>query len=95
MAYEIVNFRKKNYVFKPLAVSIYILLITKFHNSTIDLLYKAEKTFIWKVIKTKIKYNPICNCYEKGGIKDVGWRNKTRSTQCSWVIRLFEDHFDD
>ena len=37
-------------VFKSFAVSklIYLLLITKFHNNTIDLLYKIQKNFIWQ-----------------------------------------------
>ena len=37
-------------VFKSLAVSkvIHLLLITKLHNDTIDLLYKIPKTFIWQ-----------------------------------------------
>ena len=69
-------------VFKSLAVSkvIHILLITKLHNSTIDFLYKTQKTFIWQTIKAKIKHNIIC---KKGGIKDIDWRNKIASMQCS------------
>ena len=36
-------------VFKSLAVSklIHLLLISKLHNNTIDLLYKLHKSFIW------------------------------------------------
>ena len=43
-------------IFKSLAVSkvIYLLLIPKLHNNTIDLLYKIEKNFIWQVKKTTI-----------------------------------------
>ena len=72
-------------VFKSLAVSkvVHILLITKLHNSTIDFLYKTQKKFIWQTIKAKIKHNIICNCYKKGGIKDIDWGNEIASMQCS------------
>ena len=44
-------------IFKSLAVSkvIHLLLITKLHNNTIDLLYKTQKNFIWQGEKAKIK----------------------------------------
>ena len=51
MAYETVNFRRKNYgVRKSLAISkvMHLLLITKLHNNTIDLMYKIQKNFIWQ-----------------------------------------------
>ena len=44
-------------VFKSLAVSkvTHLLLITKLHNNTIHLLYKIQKSFIWRGKKAKIK----------------------------------------
>ena len=65
-------------VFKSSAVSkgIHLLLITKLHKNTIDLLYKIQKTFIWLGKKAKIKHGTLCNGYEKGGIKNVDLRNK-------------------
>ena len=74
-------------VFKSLAISkvIHHLLITKSHNLP----------FIWKGKRAKIKYSTLCNGYEKGGIKNVGLRNKIISMQCSWVRRLFKDDFHD
>ena len=70
-------------VFKSLAVSkvIHLLLITKLHNNTIDLLHKIQKNFIWQGEKAKIKHSTLCNGYEKGGIKNVDLRNKITSTQ--------------
>ena len=58
-------------VFKSLALSkvIHLLLITKLHINTIDLLYKIQKNFIWQGKKTKIKHSTLCNGYQKGGKK--------------------------
>ena len=80
-------------VFKSLAVSkvIHLLLITKLHNNTIDLLHKIQKHFIWQGKKGKIKHSTLCISYEKGGIENVDLRSKITSMQCSWVKRLFED----
>ena len=48
-------------VFKSLAVYkiIHLLLITKLHSNTIDLLYKIQKSFIWQGKKTKIKHSTL------------------------------------
>ena len=53
-------------VFKFLAVSkvIHLLLITKPHNNTIDLLHKIHKNFIWQGKKAKIKHSTLFNSYE-------------------------------
>ena len=84
-------------VLKSLVVSkvIHLLLITKLHNNTIDLLYKIQKHFIWQRKKAKIKHSTLCNGYEMGGIKNVDLRNKITNMQCCWVKRLFEDDFHD
>ena len=84
-------------VFTSIGVSkvIHLLLITKLHNNTIDLLYKIQKNFIWQGKKTKIKHSTLCYGYEKGGSKNVDLRNKITSTQCPWVKRLIEDDFHD
>ena len=84
-------------VFKSLAISkvVHLLLITKLHNNTIDLMYKIQKNFIWQGKKAKIKQSTLCNGYENGVSKNVDLRNKITSIQCSWVKRLFEDHFHD
>ena len=60
-------------VFISLSVSkvIDLLLTTKLHNSTIDLLHRIQKNFIWEEKKAKIKHSTLCNDYEKGGIKVV------------------------
>ena len=46
MAHKTVNFRIT--VFKSLAISkvVHLLLITKLHNNTIDLMYKIQRNFI-------------------------------------------------
>ena len=82
-------------VFKSLAVSknIHLLLITKPHNSTVDLFDKILKKIILPGKKANIKHSVLCNGYEKGGMKNVDLRNKITSIQCFWVKRLFEDDF--
>ena len=84
-------------VFKSLAISkvIHLLMITKLHNNTIDIMYKIQKNFIWQGKKAKIKHSTLYNGYENGGLKNVDLRNKITSIQCSWVKRLFEDDFHD
>ena len=73
-------------VFKSLAVYkiIHLLLITKLHSNTIDLLYKIQKSFIWQGKKAKIKHSTLCNGYEMGGIKNVDLRNKITS-----MVKIF------
>ena len=58
-------------IFKSLAVSkvLHLLLNTKLHNNTIDLLHKIQKNFIWEEKKAKIKHSTLCNGYEMGSIK--------------------------
>ena len=88
------NFRRRITVFKSLAISevMHILLITKLHNNTIDLMYKIQKKFIWQGKEAKIRYSTFCNRYENGDLKNVDL-NKITSIQCSGVKRLFEDDF--
>ena len=83
-------------VFEYLAVFkfIYLLLITKLYDNTIDL-NKIQKNFSWRGKKAKIKHSTLCNGYEKEGLKNVDLRNKITSTQCFQVKRLFEDDFQD
>ena len=55
MAHKTVNFRIT--VFKSLAISkvVHLLLITKLHDNTIDLMNRIQKNFIWQGKKAKIK----------------------------------------
>ena len=84
-------------VFKSRAISkvVHLLLITKLHSNTIDLMNKIQRNFICQGKKAKIKHSTLCNGYENGGLKNVDLRNKITSIQCSWVKRLFEDDFHD
>ena len=68
-------------VFKSLAISkvIHLLLITKLHNNTIDLMYKIQKNFMWQGKKAKIKHSIFCNGYENEGLKNVDLRNMITS----------------
>ena len=60
-------------VFKSVIVFkvLHLLLITKLHNNTIDLLYKIQQNFIWQAKKAKIKHSTLCNDHGKRGIKNV------------------------
>ena len=76
-------------VFKSLAVSkvIHLLLSTKRHNNTIDLLHKKQENFIWQGKKAKVKHSTLCNGYKMGGTKIADLRNVITSMQFSWVKR--------
>ena len=56
MAHETVNLEGRITVFKSLAISkvMHLLLITKLHNNTTDLMYKIQKSFIWQGKKAKL-----------------------------------------
>ena len=97
MAYKTVTLEGRIAVFKSLDVSkvIHLLLITKLHSNTIDLLYKIEKNFIWKGKNAKIQHSIPYNGYEKRGIQNVDLKHKITSTQFSWVKRLFQDDVHD
>ena len=59
-------------LFKSLAIFkvVPLLLITKFYNNAIDLMYKIQKNFIWQGKKAKIKRSTLCNGHENGGLKN-------------------------
>ena len=56
---------------------------------------KYRKNFIWHEKKAKIKDSTLCKGYEMGDLRNFNLRNEITSMQCSWVKRLFEDHFHD
>ena len=72
-------------VFNSLAIFkvMHLLLYTKLHNNTTDLLHKEQKNFIWQGKKAKIKHSTLCKYYEKGAIKNVDLRTKITSMHCS------------
>ena len=78
MAYEKLTLEGRIMVFKSLAISkvIHLLLVTKLHNNTIDLMYIIQKNVIWQGKKAKIKHSSLCNGYENGGLKNVELSNK-------------------
>ena len=78
MAYEKLTLEGRIMVFKSLAISkvIHLLLITKLHNNSIDLMYIIQKSFIWQGKKAKIKHSSLCNGYKNGGLKNVELSNK-------------------
>ena len=49
-------------IFKSLAVSKvkHLLIITKLHSNTIDLLHKIQKNFTWQGKKAKTKHSILC-----------------------------------
>ena len=60
-------------VFKSLGFSklMHLLLITKLHNNTIDLLRKISKNFTWQGNKAKLKHSAPCNGYKNDIGKDM------------------------
>ena len=86
---------RKVTIFKSLAISkiVHLALVTNIPVSTIDLLIKIQKEFLWGKKKPKIKHETLCNDYENGGIKNVDIFFKIASLQCSWIRRLFDPNF--
>ena len=82
-------------IFKTLAFSkiIHLTLVTTVPFSTIDLLHKIQKDFLWDKKNAKIKHTVLCCDYADGGLKSVDIFSKTVSLQCSWVTRLFNNKF--
>ena len=82
-------------IFKTLAFSkiIHLTLVTTVPFSTIDLLNKIQKDFLWDKKNAKIKHAVLCCDYADGGLKSVDIFSKTVSLQCSWVTRLFNNKF--
>ena len=82
-------------IFKSLAISkiVHLALVTNIPVSTIDLLIKIQKEFLWGKKKPKIKHETLCNDYENGGKKNVDIFFKIASLQCSWIRRFFDYNF--
>ena len=82
-------------VFKTLAFSkiIQLTLVTSVPSSTIDLLNKIQKDFLWSKKNAKIKCTTLCCDYADGGLKSVDIFSKIVSLQCSWVRQLFDNNF--
>ena len=81
-------------IFKTLALSkiIHMALVKVIPTSTIDLLNKIQKQFIWNNLKPKIKQSTLCNNYQDGALKNVNINVKIVSLQCSWIKRRFDDN---
>ena len=78
-------------VFKSLAISklIHLTLATEIPTTTINLLTKIQKEFIWKGKNPKIKHSTLCNDYEYGGLKNADIFSKVVSLLLDKkVIRL-------
>ena len=84
-------------VFKTLAISkiIHLAMTTSIHKTTINQLEKIQKDFIWHGKKPKIKHETLCGNYESGGLKNVDIKAKIVSLQCSWIQKLYDDHFHE
>ena len=82
-------------IFKTLGFSktIHLTLVTSVHSSTIDLLNKIQKEFLWDKKNAKVKHTTLCCNYADGGLKSVDIFSKIVSLQCSWVRQLFDNNF--
>ena len=74
-------------IFKTLAFSkiIHLTLVTSVPTSTIDLLNKIQKEFLWDKKNAEIKNTTLCCDYAGGGLKSVDIFSKIVSLECSWV----------
>ena len=82
-------------IFKTLAFSktIRLTLVTSVPSSTIDLLNKIQKDFLWDIKNAKIKHTILCCDYTNGGLRSVDIFSKIVSLQYSWVRQLFDNNF--
>ena len=82
-------------IFKTFAFSkiIHLTLVTYVPSSTIDLLNKIQKDFLWDIKNAKIKYATFCCDYANGGLRSVDLFSKIVSLQYSWVRRLLNNNF--
>ena len=81
--------------FKTLTFSkiIHLTLVTSVPISTVDLLNKIQKDFLWDKKNAKVKHTALCCDYADGGLKSAEIFSKIVSMQCYWVRRLFDSNF--
>ena len=81
--------------FKTLAFSktIHLTLVTSVLSSTIDLLNKTQKDFLWNKKNAKIKHKTLQCHYTDDGLNSVDIFSEILDLQCSWVRRLFDNNF--
>ena len=82
-------------IFKSLAISktVYLALLTTIPNSVTEELIQIQKMFLWGNKKPKIKHDTLCNKCNDGGLRNVDIVHKVVSLKCSWVRRLYNEHF--
>ena len=84
-SFQIISTIKNNFLAQALPISKFV----------ISALQKVQKQFIWKDLPPKIKHETICNTCEKGGLKNIDNNSKTRSLQCLWIQKLYDDSFHE
>ena len=84
-SFQIISTIKNNFLAQALPISKFV----------ISALQKVQKQFIWKDSPPKIKHEKICNTCEKGGLKNIDNNSKTRSLQCLWIQKLYDDSFHE
>ena len=82
-------------IFKTSAFSkiIHLTLVTFAHSSTIDLLNKIKKGFLWDKKNAKNEHTTLSCDYVDGGLKSIDIFSQIASLKCSWVRRLFDNNF--
>ena len=81
--------------FKTLAFSkiIHFTLVTSVPSSTIDLLNKMQKDFLWDKKNAKIKHSTLCCDCANDGLKSIDMFSKIVSLQSSWIRQSWYDNF--
>ena len=87
----------KNLIFKTMEVSkiVYLSLIITVPNSTLEVIQKIQKTFLWYSSKPKINHKILCNTFQDEGLKNVDVKLKIISLQCFWVKKLYDGNHHD
>ena len=84
-------------VFKMFTISktVFLAFLTKISHQVVKEFEKRQKSFLRKDSIPKIRHETTCKDYRNGGLKNVDMPYKIVSLQCSWIRRLYDNHFHE
>ena len=94
---RMLTLQRRIMIFKTLAISkiVYLTLITNVPKVIVEELQKIQQKLLWQNSRPKIKHKTLSNTFETGGLKNVDINLKVVSLQCSWVKKLYDEHFHE
>ena len=84
-------------IFKTLALSkvTFFAEVLVIPNQIIDGLQQIQKDFLQNSSSPKEKHETICKDFQYGGLKNIDKKSKTRSLQCFWIKKLYDEVFQE